>query len=360
MNQKMRIALDEAIKRLEKMDPDEFVARFCSSDRTIPEDFVGGYSADEVYFPEQITPELTAVYENAHGAYGSAEEFHRAVFHVLNGGKAKDTVKSKKPLEPIDIPTSPLAGLIMRIRVGTVEYDLFDSKVQAYKMGHLHARQEAARLALGETDALTQQVFDLEKKLRRINSDRIWWIEECGRRRAVTDFILGQVRAAIEALSDDIQVRGGVVDFGDYRDDAEVVLEEDFQGYVSKAVSILCVATADIRPAQEVTHVDQLFDETPPEEYEKILIAGLNIPEPEELVMDCPTAIDPTPPAEDWYEWKGGQSPVHGDVFVVYRMRSLNYVHGWSRAGELDWKHTGSGADIVAFAVWPGHLKDTV
>lgn len=37
---------------------------------------------------------------------------------------------------------------IMNIQVGTVVYDLFDSKVQAYKCGHRDARHSAAELSL--------------------------------------------------------------------------------------------------------------------------------------------------------------------------------------------------------------------
>lgn len=63
---------------------------------------------------------------------------------------------------------------IMNIQVGTVVYDLFDSKVLAYKCGHRDARHAAAELSL----KYERYISIMEDYLDGDSLDE--WRKECG------------------------------------------------------------------------------------------------------------------------------------------------------------------------------------
>lgn len=50
---------------------------------------------------------------------------------------------------------------------------------------------------------------------------------------------------------------------------------------------------------------------------------------------------------DGWIEWRGGDCPVGEDARVDYRLRNGNT--GPAEAIRLDWDHTGTGYDIVAY-----------
>lgn len=51
-----------------------------------------------------------------------------------------------------------------------------------------------------------------------------------------------------------------------------------------------------------------------------------------------------------WVQWSGGDCPVDSDAIVEVKYRSPNpYQYNNDRAGDFDWAHTGTDADIIAY-----------
>ena len=59
----------------------------------------------------------------------------------------------------------------------------------------------------------------------------------------------------------------------------------------------------------------------------------------------------PSPDADGWIEWKGGECPVGGDVMVVCKVRTGKEFRNGKKikASILRWRHTGGMADIIAY-----------
>lgn len=54
--------------------------------------------------------------------------------------------------------------------------------------------------------------------------------------------------------------------------------------------------------------------------------------------------------SDGWIEWDGGECPVDSDAIVDVRFRNHSPLHvNNDRAGDFDWEHTGSNADIIAY-----------
>lgn len=54
--------------------------------------------------------------------------------------------------------------------------------------------------------------------------------------------------------------------------------------------------------------------------------------------------------SEDWIEWHGGECPVDSDAIVEVKYRNPNPLqYNNDRAGDFDWEHIGSNADIIAY-----------
>ena len=51
-----------------------------------------------------------------------------------------------------------------------------------------------------------------------------------------------------------------------------------------------------------------------------------------------------------WIQWAGGKCPVNSDAIVEVKYRSPKpYQYSNDRAGDFDWEHIGSNADIIAY-----------
>lgn len=57
----------------------------------------------------------------------------------------------------------------------------------------------------------------------------------------------------------------------------------------------------------------------------------------------------PSPDADGWIEWKGGECPVGGDVMVCCKLRSGKVSITAYHAGILSWRHNGNAVDIIAY-----------
>lgn len=57
----------------------------------------------------------------------------------------------------------------------------------------------------------------------------------------------------------------------------------------------------------------------------------------------------PTPDADGWIEWKGGECPVDVDALVCCKLRSGKVSITAYHAGILSWRHNGNAADIIAY-----------
>lgn len=56
--------------------------------------------------------------------------------------------------------------------------------------------------------------------------------------------------------------------------------------------------------------------------------------------------------SEGWIEWPGGDCPVDSDAIVEVKYRvpkPYQYNNYNNRAGDFDWEHIGSNADIIAY-----------
>lgn len=54
--------------------------------------------------------------------------------------------------------------------------------------------------------------------------------------------------------------------------------------------------------------------------------------------------------SEGWIEWHGGECPVDSDAIVEVKYLSPKpYQYSNDRAGDFDWEHIGSNADIIAY-----------
>lgn len=54
--------------------------------------------------------------------------------------------------------------------------------------------------------------------------------------------------------------------------------------------------------------------------------------------------------SEGWIDWHGGERPVDSDAIVEVKYRSPNqHQYDNDRAGDFDWAHIGSNADIIAY-----------
>lgn len=59
-----------------------------------------------------------------------------------------------------------------------------------------------------------------------------------------------------------------------------------------------------------------------------------------------------------WIQWAGGECPVDSDAIVEVRYRSPNpYQYSNDRAGDFDWEHIGSNADIIAYRLHDQSIK---
>lgn len=53
---------------------------------------------------------------------------------------------------------------------------------------------------------------------------------------------------------------------------------------------------------------------------------------------------------DGWIKWAGGECPVDSDAIVEVKYRKSNpYQFNNDRAGDFDWEHIGSNADIIAY-----------
>ena len=70
----------------------------------------------------------------------------------------------------------------------------------------------------------------------------------------------------------------------------------------------------------------------------------------------------PSPDADGWIEWSGGECPVDGDEFVVCKVRSgREWRNGKAiMAKVLRWRHTGGIADIIAYRLHKPEQVETV
>ena len=56
-------------------------------------------------------------------------------------------------------------------------------------------------------------------------------------------------------------------------------------------------------------------------------------------------------PESDWIEWRGGESPVGGDVLVEVRFRDGDAGSGRASGLFLCWLNRNCGADIIAYRI---------
>lgn len=86
--------------------------------------------------------------------------------------------------------------------------------------------------------------------------------------------------------------------------------------------------------------------------------AAWQIEQLEEAVASCagrvPVPPGPTAavPQDGWIKHDGGRCPVRTSVYVRYRLRGGG-LEGIRMAGEMCWRHTGAGCDVLEYKVQP-------
>lgn len=68
----------------------------------------------------------------------------------------------------------------------------------------------------------------------------------------------------------------------------------------------------------------------------------------------------PSPDADGWIDWRGGECPVDVDALICCKWRSGKVMIAACRAGSLSWRYNGNAADIVAYRLHKPEQVETV